>query len=65
MTAQRPDLHLLSKELRRSVSTRRDGKFPRSRIVGGKSMWRSDEIKAWLDGLPLRPLKGDDESVVV
>jgi predicted DNA-binding transcriptional regulator AlpA len=35
------------------------GTFPRSRIVGGKSMWRSDEIDAWLAGLPLRPLKGD------
>jgi predicted DNA-binding transcriptional regulator AlpA len=40
----------------------RVGKFPRSRIVGGKSMWRSDEIQNWLDGLPLRPLKGDGEA---
>jgi predicted DNA-binding transcriptional regulator AlpA len=37
----------------------RDGKFPRSRIVGGRSMWRSNEIDAWLNDLPLRPLKGD------
>jgi predicted DNA-binding transcriptional regulator AlpA len=37
----------------------RAGTFPRSRIVGGKSMWRSDEVQAWLDALPLRPLKGD------
>jgi predicted DNA-binding transcriptional regulator AlpA len=37
----------------------RAGTFPRSRIVGGRSMWRSDEIEAWLNGLPLRPLKGD------
>ncbi|MFZ2075130.1 MAG: AlpA family phage regulatory protein [Xanthobacteraceae bacterium] len=37
----------------------RDGKFPRSRIVGGRSMWRSDEIDKWLAGLPVRPLKGD------
>jgi predicted DNA-binding transcriptional regulator AlpA len=37
----------------------RDEKFPRSRIVGGKSMWLSSEIEAWLAGLPLRPLKGD------
>jgi predicted DNA-binding transcriptional regulator AlpA len=37
----------------------RDGRFPRSRIVGGKSMWLSSEIDAWLSGLPLRPLKGD------
>ena len=37
----------------------RAGTFPRSRIVGGKSMWRSDEVEAWLNSLPLRPLKGD------
>ena len=43
----------------------RAGTFPRSRVVGGKSMWRSDEVQAWLDALPVRPLKGDsspDES---
>jgi hypothetical protein len=22
-------------------------------------MWRSDEVQAWLDALPVRPLKGD------
>jgi prophage regulatory protein len=38
----------------------RQGKFPRSRIVGGKSMWISSEIEAWLAELPLRPLKGDE-----
>jgi predicted DNA-binding transcriptional regulator AlpA len=37
----------------------REGKFPRARIHGGRSMWRSDEIDKWLAGLPLRPLKGD------
>jgi predicted DNA-binding transcriptional regulator AlpA len=37
----------------------RDGRFPRSRIVGGRSMWLSHEIDAWLAGLPVRPLKGD------
>ena len=37
----------------------RAGTFPRSRIVGGKSMWRSDEIDAWLAALPVRALKGD------
>jgi predicted DNA-binding transcriptional regulator AlpA len=37
----------------------RRGKFPRSRVVGGKSMWLSNEIDAWLEGLPVRPLKGD------
>jgi prophage regulatory protein len=38
----------------------RDGKFPRSRVVGGQSMWRSDEIAAWLEGLPITKLKGDE-----
>jgi predicted DNA-binding transcriptional regulator AlpA len=37
----------------------RDGKFPRSRIHGGRSMWLSTEINDYLAGLPLRPLKGD------
>lgn len=37
----------------------RDGKFPRARIVGGKSMWLSTEIETWLSALPIRPLKGD------
>lgn len=37
----------------------RRGQFPRSRIVGGKSMWRSDEVAAWMAALPIRPLKGD------
>ena len=40
----------------------RDGKFPRSRIVGGQSMWVSSEVSAWLEGLPIRPLKGDPEA---
>ena len=35
------------------------GKFPRSRIVAGRSMWLSDEVDRWLAGLPVRPLKGD------
>jgi predicted DNA-binding transcriptional regulator AlpA len=37
----------------------RAGKFPRSRIVGGRSMWLSTEIDEWLANLPVRPLKGD------
>jgi predicted DNA-binding transcriptional regulator AlpA len=37
----------------------RAGKFPRGKIVGGKSMWLSNEIDAWLADLPTRPLKGD------
>jgi predicted DNA-binding transcriptional regulator AlpA len=39
----------------------RDGNFPRSRIVNGRSMWLSTEINEWLAGLKLRPLKGDAE----
>lgn len=39
----------------------RAGAFPRSRVCGGKSMWLSSEIDAWLAALPLRKLKGDDE----
>ena len=37
----------------------RAGQFPRSRVVGGKSMWLSTEIEAWLVALPVRVLKGD------
>jgi predicted DNA-binding transcriptional regulator AlpA len=37
----------------------RAGKFPRALIVHGKSMWRSDDIEAWIAALPVRPLKGD------
>ena len=37
----------------------RAGTFPRSRVAGGKSVWRSDEVDAWLGALPLRKLKGD------
>jgi predicted DNA-binding transcriptional regulator AlpA len=37
----------------------RQGRFPRSRIVGAKSMWLSTEVEHWLAGLPVRRLKGD------
>ena len=37
----------------------RAGAFPRSRVVGGRSMWLSDEVNEWLAGLPVRRLKGD------
>jgi predicted DNA-binding transcriptional regulator AlpA len=33
------------------------GDFPRGRIVGGKSMWLSTEVEAWLTNLPVRKLK--------
>jgi predicted DNA-binding transcriptional regulator AlpA len=41
----------------------RAGTFPRSRVVGGKSMWLSSEIDAWLADLRVRPLKGDGVEV--
>jgi predicted DNA-binding transcriptional regulator AlpA len=40
-------------------SMMRAGTFPRSRVVGGKSMWLSPDIEAWLATLPVRKLKGD------
>jgi predicted DNA-binding transcriptional regulator AlpA len=40
----------------------RAGTFPRSRIVGGKSMWVSTEVEQWLADLKVRPLKGDTPS---
>ena len=36
------------------------GKFPRSKVVYGKSKWMAADIADWLDGLPQRPLKGDE-----
>jgi predicted DNA-binding transcriptional regulator AlpA len=39
----------------------RAGKFPRSRSVGGKSMWLESEVRQWLRALPVRRLKGDTE----
>jgi predicted DNA-binding transcriptional regulator AlpA len=39
----------------------RDGKFPRSYVIGGgnssKSVWRSDQINDWIAALPIRQLK--------
>jgi prophage regulatory protein len=37
----------------------REGRFPRSRVCGGKSAWLEEEIDTWIEGLPLRRLKGD------
>jgi predicted DNA-binding transcriptional regulator AlpA len=39
----------------------REGSFPRSRIVHGKSMWLSSEIEEWLANLPVRQLKPPDQ----
>jgi predicted DNA-binding transcriptional regulator AlpA len=40
----------------------RRGQFPRSRVVGGKSMWLSTEVETWLAALPVRQLKGDSSN---
>jgi prophage regulatory protein len=38
----------------------REGKFPRSREVGGRLVfWRKSEIDAWMASMPVRPLKGE------
>ena len=37
----------------------RDGKFPRSRELGGKAAWVESEIEAWIVNRPVRRLKGD------
>ena len=63
-----PDIRLLSKPEVLAIANvtyptlwawMRAGKFPRSRVVGGRSMWLSTEVEAWLAELPIRPLKGD------
>lgn len=38
----------------------REGKFPRSRQLGGKSCWIESEVEAWINALPTRRLKGDE-----
>jgi predicted DNA-binding transcriptional regulator AlpA len=69
-TRHAPRVHLLDKADVLAItgvtfptvwSWMRKGKFPRSRIAGGKSFWRSDEVEQWLADLPVRPLKGDGE----
>jgi predicted DNA-binding transcriptional regulator AlpA len=66
-----PDTRLLSKAEVLAIANvtyptlwawMRAGRFPRSRIAGGRSMWLSTEIEAWLAGLPVRALKGDGGS---
>jgi prophage regulatory protein len=38
----------------------REGKFPRSVVLGNKTAWVESEIEAWIAALPRRRLKGDD-----
>ena len=35
----------------------REGKFPRSRELGGKAAWLESEIEAWIVNRPVRRLK--------
>jgi hypothetical protein len=37
----------------------RAGTFPRGRVVNGKTKWPAADVADWLDGLPVRSLKGD------
>lgn len=37
----------------------REGRFPRSRVIGGRSAWLASEIDRFLAELPVRRLKGD------
>jgi prophage regulatory protein len=44
------------------------GKFPRSRLLGepsktAKVAWYEHEVEAWLAGLPLQTLKGDEAAL--
>lgn len=39
----------------------REGKFPRSRELGGKAAWIEAEVEAWIASLPERQYKGDDQ----
>ena len=43
----------------------RQNRFPRSRALGGKSVWIQSEIEAWIASLPkrlLKPLKAETEA---
>ena len=39
----------------------RADKFPRARKLHGRSVWYEDELDAFLNGLPMRKYKGDDQ----
>ena len=40
----------------------RAGGFPRSRIIGDRTVWVEREVDAWIAALPNRRLKGDGEA---
>ena len=39
----------------------RQGKFPRAKIIGSRSVWVEAEVEAWIAARPLRPLKGTQQ----
>ena len=41
----------------------REGKFPRSRELHGKSAWIASEVEEWIQARPIRRLKGDADTV--
>jgi predicted DNA-binding transcriptional regulator AlpA len=38
----------------------KDGKFPRGRELGGRTMWIESEVTGWMESRPVKKLKGDD-----
>jgi predicted DNA-binding transcriptional regulator AlpA len=40
----------------------RQGRFPRSKSLNGKVVWRSDVIERFVAALPTTRLKGDDDA---
>ena len=39
----------------------RDGKFPRSRKLGGKTCWLASAVENWIINRPVKRIKGDPE----
>jgi len=38
----------------------REGKFPRSRNIGGKAAWLESDIEAWIQARPKNVFKGEE-----
>jgi predicted DNA-binding transcriptional regulator AlpA len=41
----------------------REGAFPHSRVIGGKTLWLEHEVDEWIANLPQRRLKGETAGV--
>jgi predicted DNA-binding transcriptional regulator AlpA len=41
----------------------REGAFPRSVVIGGKTLWLEHEVDEYIARLPRRQLKGHDDGV--